>query len=301
MERPRFTIVTPSFNQLDLLSACIASVRDQAGLLSVEHIVQDAGTAGIEEFAREHDAEFHRGTDAAPAPFPRGKSYALRIFCASDRGMYDAVSAGLKKAAGEIGAYLNCDEQYLPDALAKVNAWFSRNPGADIAFGDIVVVDPRGNYLCDRKAVLPRASHTMVSGNLSVFTAATFFRCKAVVGRGLLFDPSWRILGDAVWILSLLRARLAAGLLHKTTSTFVFSGQNLSLASEAEAERRRLRALAPAAVRFLAPGIVAGHRLRKLLAGAYNLRAHTYEIYAGPSDRTRTAFEARRPTHRWPA
>jgi len=80
----RFTIVTPSFNQLDWLRLCVASVRDQVansatkaeagdlkpetgegrhetgnlkaeGLrtgISIEHIVQDAGSEVIEEFAR---------------------------------------------------------------------------------------------------------------------------------------------------------------------------------------------------------------------------------------------------------
>jgi len=44
-----FTIVTPSFKQLDYLGCCIASVADQIGV-TVEHIVQDAGSLGIEEF-----------------------------------------------------------------------------------------------------------------------------------------------------------------------------------------------------------------------------------------------------------
>ena len=83
MKQPDFTIITPSFKQLDYLGCCIASVADQgaegsenvgmcesgnvatlrsvsagslsnAGLaerLSVEHIVQDAGSPGLEEFA----------------------------------------------------------------------------------------------------------------------------------------------------------------------------------------------------------------------------------------------------------
>ena len=56
----RFTIVTPSFNQLDWLELCIGSVADQQGVEFVEHIVQDAGTAGIEEFARRLGADFYR-------------------------------------------------------------------------------------------------------------------------------------------------------------------------------------------------------------------------------------------------
>jgi hypothetical protein len=65
----RFTIVTPSFNQLDWLRLCVASVRDQVatkaetGNLKPETgegrpetgngRVINAGSEGIEEFARE--------------------------------------------------------------------------------------------------------------------------------------------------------------------------------------------------------------------------------------------------------
>ena len=44
------TTITPSFKQLDYLWCCIASAADQEGV-EVEHIVQDAGSPGIEEFA----------------------------------------------------------------------------------------------------------------------------------------------------------------------------------------------------------------------------------------------------------
>ena len=42
--------------------------------------------------------------------------------------MYDAVNRGMRKARGEIIAYINCDEQYLPGALKAVEEFFARNP-----------------------------------------------------------------------------------------------------------------------------------------------------------------------------
>jgi len=56
----RFTIVTPSYGQLDWLRLCIASVADQQGVGFIEHIVQDAGTQGIEEFASRLGADFYQ-------------------------------------------------------------------------------------------------------------------------------------------------------------------------------------------------------------------------------------------------
>ena len=42
--------------------------------------------------------------------------------------MYDAINRGLRRASGEILAYLNCDEQYLPGALQEVAAFFEKHP-----------------------------------------------------------------------------------------------------------------------------------------------------------------------------
>src|SRR5256885_10883439 len=38
----------------------------------------------------------------------------VKAFIEKDHGMYDAVNRGLRRAQGEILAYINCDEQYLP-------------------------------------------------------------------------------------------------------------------------------------------------------------------------------------------
>ncbi|NUM82078.1 glycosyltransferase, partial [bacterium] len=44
--------------------------------------------------------------------------------------MYDAINKGIKMASGSIIAYLNCDEQYLPEILKAVKDFFDRHPAA---------------------------------------------------------------------------------------------------------------------------------------------------------------------------
>jgi glycosyltransferase involved in cell wall biosynthesis len=317
-----FSIVTPSYNQLDWLELCIASVRDQIlpsttldhrhSRPRVEHIVQDAGTPGIEQFARHHGAAFFRdgekifGEDVSCIDNISGNSrtdpikrYSLSIYSEKDLGMYDAINKGLSRAAGDICAYLNCDEQYLEAALQGVASWFSKNPAVDVAYGNIVVTDSTGAYLCDRTAVLPAASHTMASGNLSVFSAATFFR-RSVVERGLVFDPSWRVVGDSVWILSLLKASLRGKLLRQRIASFAYSPENLSQHQTATEERHRLRTMAPAPMRILAPFTVALFRFRRLLVGGYSLKPHNYKIFTRATPFQRREFQVSAPTHRWP-
>src|SRR5206468_775583 len=114
----------------------------------------------------------------------------LKLYVEKDRGMYDAINRGLRRATGEILAYLNCDEQYLPGTLSFVADLFARHPDVDVAFGDVVVVDPDGKYICSRQALPPRLYHTWVC-TLPVFTAATFFRRRILDQHKLYFDESW--------------------------------------------------------------------------------------------------------------
>ncbi len=55
-------------------------------------------------------------------------AYSLTIYSEKDAGMYDAINKGLRKATGDICAYLNCDEQYLPEILRWVVDYFSVSP-----------------------------------------------------------------------------------------------------------------------------------------------------------------------------
>src|SRR5437660_8241254 len=155
----KISIITPSLGQLNWLRLAAASVADQEGV-SAEHIVQDAGTgAELEAWAAQQ---------------PR-----LKLYVEKDSGMYDAVNRGLRRAAGDILAYLNCDEQYLPGTLRVVADFFAKHPDVDVAFGNVVIFARTGQYVCSREVLPPRLYHTWVSTN-PAFTAATFFRRRLI-------------------------------------------------------------------------------------------------------------------------
>jgi glycosyltransferase involved in cell wall biosynthesis len=320
----RFSIVTPSFNQLYWLKLCIASVRDQIDSMpstldsghsqfSVEHIVQDAGTSGIEEFARAQGAAFYENgeqifeetggvaddiaTNSKPGIF---RSYSLSIYSEKDLGMYDALNKGFARTRGDICAYLNCDEQYLEGTLQFIASWFSKNPTIDIAFGNIVVTDDKGNYICDRTAVMPSRWHTLTGGTLSIFSAATFFR-RSLLAQGLVFDPAWRVIGDSIWILSILSAGLKGKLMRRRLAAFAYSTRNLSQQPNASTESQRLRAMATLPMRFFSPLTVAYLRFQRLLLGGYSIKPHRYRIFTRYNPNGRSKFQVLKPTHRWPA
>jgi hypothetical protein len=212
--------------------------------------------------------------------------------------MYDAVNRGLRRTQGDILAYLNCDEQYLPGALKAVADFFAAHPEVDIVFADTVIVKPDGQYLCHRKVLPPLAAHSQVC-TLAVLTCATFFRRRVIDQHQLFFDTSWRALGDVDWVLRALRKRLRMAVLRRFTSAFADTGENMSWQPKAQLEQKRMREAAPTWARGLAPLLKAHHRLRRLFAGIYFQGPFSYSIYTRQSPRQRVVHPVDHPTFIW--
>ncbi len=275
---PKISVITPSFRQLDWLKLCAASVGDQEGV-SVEHVVQDAGTGHeLEEWARTRPG--------------------LALHVEKDSGMYDAINRGLRKAKGEILAYLNCDEQYLPGTLASVDQFFADNPEVDVVFGDAIVVNEAGEYLCSRRILVPTLYHTWVC-TLPVFTAATFFRRSLIEKDALFFPDDWKVLGDAVWVLELIRRGVRMAPLGRFASVFADTGVNMSGRPQARAEQERLVSSAPRWVQILAPAWSALSRMRRLWQGHYSPKPLRYAIYTRDCPDHRKEFNVEHPSFRW--
>lgn len=274
---PLFSIITPSFRASQWLRLCVASVADQNQRL--EHLVQDAGSDdGTLDWLL--------------------KDARVKTRVEKDQGMYDAVNRGLRRAQGEILSYLNCDEQYLPGTLDRVEQFFAQHPKIEVLFADALVVKPSGEYLCHRQASLPGKLHTWVSGNLAVLTCATFFRRK-LIDRGVFFDSTAKAVGDGMWVLDLIRRRVAMAVMNEVTSVFTDTGENLSLHPKAQKEAKAFFSKAPVWARWGKPVIVLHYRLRRLLAGHYSPRPVTYSIYTQRSPHGRVAFAVSKPTFRW--
>ena len=270
------SVVTPSFRSSEWLKLCIASVADQQ--VDVEHIVQDSCS-----------------NDGTQDWLPHDKR--VKAFIEKDSGMYDAVNRGLRKTTGDILAYLNCDEQYLPGALQSVIEYFKSHPDVDVAFGDCVITDETGAYMCSRLMQIPTETYIKVK-DLPTLSCATFFR-RSVIERGFFFDPKWRDIGDADWVVRLLQAKVPMGLLHQFTSVFTDMDANMSLAPNAQQEKQRLRQDAPALAQRFAPAIVVHHRLRRLLGGVYFQKPFDYSIYSKTSPQARVTHRVPKPTAIW--
>ncbi len=273
----KFSIVTPSFRNSHWLKLCIASVADQPGV-AVEHIVQDSCS-----------------DDGTQDWLPRDPR--VQAFIEKDGGMYDAVNRGYRRATGDILAYLNCDEQYLPGGLKAVHEFFEKNPRVEVALAGSIVTDGDGKYICHRHLMVPHAQGVWF--RFPILTSSIFIRRQVISERGIFFDPRWRDLGDFHWVLALMKNRVPMAVCDAFTSVFADTGENMNLKPNAIREKTETDAMIPPWIRALKPAWIVQHRLRRLAAGHFNLQPMSYEIYTRQSPERRVKFDVPKPTAVW--
>jgi glycosyltransferase involved in cell wall biosynthesis len=273
----KFSIITPSFRNSNWLKLCIASVADQQGV-EVEHIVQDSCS-----------------DDGTQDWLPSDKR--VKAFIEKDKGMYDAVNRGYKRAEGEILAYLNCDEQYLPGGLKAVHDFFQTHPKAEVALAGTIVVDGAGEYICHRHLMVPHSLHVWF--RFPILTSSVFLRRRVISERGIFFDTHWRDLGDFHWVLALMKKKVPMAVCDTFTSVFADTGENMNLKPNAIREKAETDKMIPAAARVLKPLSILHHRLRRLAAGHFRLKPTNYQIYTLASPESRVTFDVQKPTAVW--
>jgi glycosyltransferase involved in cell wall biosynthesis len=103
--KPKLSIITPSYNQAAFIERTLESVLDQ-GYENLEYIVVDGGSNdGSAEIIERYSGRLAWWTSEP------------------DDGQTDALNKGLARATGDIVAYINSDDYYLPGAFdAAVDA-----------------------------------------------------------------------------------------------------------------------------------------------------------------------------------
>ncbi len=108
--KPLVSIITPSYNQVQYLEDTIQSVIQQ-DYPNIEYIVVDGGS-----------------TDGSLEVIERYKNKLAWWVSEPDQGQADAINKGFRKASGEIIAWLNSDDLYLPGAISSAVELFQENP-----------------------------------------------------------------------------------------------------------------------------------------------------------------------------
>jgi len=160
MKFPLISIVTPSYNQAQFIRATIDSVLSQ-DYPNLEYFVMDGGS-----------------TDSTVEIL---KSYGNKIKWESvkDDGQTDAINKGLRLAKGDVLAYLNSDDIYLPGTLKRIGEYYAAT-GADWITGDCLTIDVVGN---------PSKGNWLISG-YKRFLMALYSPLTLRIADSMLPQPS---------------------------------------------------------------------------------------------------------------
>jgi len=118
----KFSIITPVFNGEKYIEETIQSVLSQEGDFEIEYIIQDGGSEDKTlEIVKKYD------TLLREEKYPlRCKGITFLWFSEKDNGMYDAINKGFQHATGDIYAYINSDDFYLPQGFSTVSQVFEK-------------------------------------------------------------------------------------------------------------------------------------------------------------------------------
>ncbi|MCG3206504.1 MAG: hypothetical protein FOGNACKC_00103 [Anaerolineae bacterium] len=123
---PTITIITPSLNQGRFLEQCIQSVLNQE-YPRLQYIIIDGGS-----------------TDDSLDIIQKYQAHLSTWLSEPDQGQSDAINKGMRLASGELVAWLNADDFYLPNALAVAAQAYVGQPGASFYFGNGYRVNRQG-------------------------------------------------------------------------------------------------------------------------------------------------------------
>jgi glycosyltransferase involved in cell wall biosynthesis len=179
MGDPLVSIITPVLNRVETMGACLASVTRQT-YRSIEHIVVDGGsTDGTLELLREYRA-----------------SYPFHWVSEPDNGMYEAINKGIAISRGEILAYLNSDDLYLPWSV-DVAVRAIQQLGSELIYGDLGIVRAGRNgelkgFNIEFKPDFNLRHYSFVA---TIGQPTVFWR-RSMTERIGLFDTGYRLIGD---------------------------------------------------------------------------------------------------------
>ena len=174
---PLVTVITPCRNSVAYIEQTILSVINQT-YRNVEFIIVDGGsTDGTLDIVKKYE-----------------KSIQCTI-SEPDEGMYQAINKGLRRATGDIIAYLNSDDLYYPETLAKVVHCFYLHSAADLIYGKLDFINHAScriftlSYPTFNPKYFPLVNYCMIGQPASFWRASLLARVGA-------FDETLKMASD---------------------------------------------------------------------------------------------------------
>ncbi len=215
------SIITPSYNQAKYLEQTILSVLEQ-DYPRMEYIVIDgASTDGSVEIIQKYAGRLAHWESV------------------KDNGQADAINKGFAHATGEIVAWLNSDDYYLPGTISAAVKVFEENPDVVLVYANMLAVDESGqtfNTLTYKQLTLEDLLCFQIIGQPAVFMRRSALQKTS--GLDLTFHF---LLDHLLWIKIAKQGRILH--INQTWSAARYHAEAKNVAKAAEFGREAFRIL----------------------------------------------------------
>lgn len=172
---PKVSVVTPSFNQGQYIKRTIDSVLTQ-DYPNIEYIVMDGGSSDeTVEILKQYDDK-------------------ITWVSEKDNGQTHAINKGIERSTGDIIAYLNSDDVYLPGTITKIVTEFTKKSDVDFLYGDFWGID-KNDAILSKVKTIPFDNNILIYDANFICQPASFYRKRLFNTIGL-FDDSLHFLMD---------------------------------------------------------------------------------------------------------
>lgn len=177
---PRVSIVTPSYNQGQFIEETIRSILLQ-GYPELEYFIFDGGS-----------------TDGSVEIIKRYAPWLTYWTSEPDDGQSDVLKQGFERATGEIVAWLNSDDLYLPRAIHRAVSALAQQPDAALVYGLCEFVNAEGEFL--QIYGRPRfVKELLLEGN-TIPQPSTFIRRASMENVGGINPQLYYVMDYDLWI-----------------------------------------------------------------------------------------------------
>ncbi|MCD8488872.1 MAG: glycosyltransferase [Desertifilum sp.] len=206
----KISIITPSYNQGQYIADAIESVAQQ-NYPHLEHIILDAQST-------DNTLEVLKSYNHLPH---------LKWISEPDKGQSDAINKGFQMATGDIVAWLNTDDYYLPEAFTKVAKTFTQQPDASIVYSDTLLIDQ------NKQPLRIKQDHIFDYGVLLYYgcyiqSTTTFFK-KSIIDSGHLLDISYKTCMDYEYFVRLAKLGYRFAYVPDVFAAFRWHDTNISV------------------------------------------------------------------------
>lgn len=171
----KISIVTPSYNQAEFLQQTLCSVLESQPRPD-EYFVMDGGS-----------------TDSSIEIIKTYQARLTKWVSEKDNGQADAINKGFRMAGGDIIAWLNSDDYYLPGAIAQAICAFEANPQVGLVYGDVLSVDQQGRIFNIQKFEQYSLADLM---RFQIISQPAVFMRRSVLEKAGMLDMSFHYLLD---------------------------------------------------------------------------------------------------------